>query len=77
VTAPAALSMESLHPNRIRFGAARLPVSSSCAVGVVSLIEIASEMQYLPWRQGTFMVSRMAKGVGQLRPEAMYEIQHS
>jgi hypothetical protein len=52
-------------------------VGHPSAVGVVSLLEVASEMQYMPWRQGTFMVSRMAKGVGILRPEAMYEIKHA
>lgn len=52
-------------------------VGHPSAVGVVSLMEVASEMQYMPWRQGTFMVSRMAKGVGILRPESMYEIKHA
>lgn len=52
-------------------------VGHPSAIGVVSLMEVASEMQYMPWRQGTFMVSRMAKGVGTLRPEAMYEIKNA
>lgn len=52
-------------------------VGHTSAIGVLSLMEVSSEMQYMPWRQGTFMVSRMAKGIGTLRPESMYEIKHS
>lgn len=44
------------------------------AMGVVQLMDLASEAEYDIRRQGTLMVSKMAFGTGVLRPEAMYGI---
>ena len=52
----------------------RAIVSHRSAVGVVNLLEIATEMEYQVSRQGTLMVAKKACGVDTLRPEAAVEI---
>ena len=44
------------------------------ALGVVQLMDMASETEYDIRRQGTLMVSKMAVGSGILRPEGMFGI---
>lgn len=44
------------------------------ALGVVQLMDMASESQYDMRRQGTLMVSKMAVGCGVLRPESVHGI---
>lgn len=42
------------------------------AIGAVHLMDIASEAEYSVRHQGTLMVSRMANGMGVLRPECLH-----
>lgn len=44
------------------------------AVGTVTLLDLAMEMEYLIANQGTLMVAKFAKGTGILRPECAVEI---
>lgn len=52
-------------------------VATKQAVGVVNLLEVATEMEYQVSRQGTLMVAKKACGVDVLRPEAAVEIKHT
>lgn len=52
-------------------------VGHKSSVGVVSLLEMATEMEYQVSRQGTLMVAKKACGIDTLRPEAAIEIAHT
>ena len=47
------------------------------AVGLVKLRELASESEYMIEKQGTLIVSKLAVGMGILRPEAAVELAHT
>lgn len=50
------------------------PVFHRSAIGTVTLLSLASEMEYSVSRQATLMVSKIADGSGILRPESAVEL---
>lgn len=52
-------------------------VFDKSAVGTVKLQGLTTEQVYMPWKQATLMIAKMAVGHGILRPIASWELEHT